>query len=271
MTGTPVQNSLNDLRSLVQFLGIPQLENAASFQKHIAESGRSGQRAPSMKPNYENLRLLLGSTCLRRSISSLELGVTEVLEPLDFSHAEKEKYNELAISSRRSIDAAISGRQKAHGNRAMLTSLLRLRIFCNTGLSSHGAIRQGVVDNFNADEIHSLMQQSGEAPVCVTCNCDIPSSDPSVGAYDQNVDFRHPSKCLECRQLLTLSDDDLRSSQGYHDSVNDHATQLNPSPQESEWNRVSTTNSTNSDPSKYPSKLKAVLSDIMIHYDKEKR
>ncbi|KAE9373912.1 hypothetical protein N431DRAFT_466160 [Stipitochalara longipes BDJ] len=271
MTGTPIQNSLNDLRSLVQFLRVPHLEDTAVFRKHIAEIRGIGKGIPRPKPDYENLKLLLGSICLRRSISSLSLGVTFLFERPHLSEVEKRAYNNLAMSCKRAVDAAVSERQAAHGNRSILTALLRLRIFCNTGLSSFGAMGKNAIEPFNPDEICSLLQQSGEVPVCVECGCDILSFDANDSLYQQPSNPHRRFKCHECIQLVTASYDGGSSSRGHHSPAHsvDRLPILLPT-KDSRCESGSKSYRTISDLSTYPSKLKAVLSDIMEHQSEAK-
>jgi SWI/SNF-related matrix-associated actin-dependent regulator of chromatin subfamily A3 len=272
MTGTPVQNSLHDLRSLIQFLRVPYLEDTAVFQRHIAERGRMGKGIPRPKPNYENLKLLLGSICLRRSISSLSLGVTFLFERPRLSEVERRAYNDLAMSCKRAVDAAVSERRATHGNRAILTALLRLRIFCNTGLASFGVTGKDAIEQFNPDEINSLLQQSGEVPVCVECSCDILSFDANDGLRQQFLNPRRRFKCQECIQLATASPGGGRSSRSHHSPA--HNVDRQPillAKEDSGYESASNSYSSISDLSTSPSKLKAVLFDIMEHHSEEKR
>src|SRR5271155_427610 len=71
LTGTPIQNTLDDLGSLVSFLRVPILDQAAQFRRHITR--RTQLTKGSQQPNFDNLRLLLGSICLRRNRSILPL------------------------------------------------------------------------------------------------------------------------------------------------------------------------------------------------------
>lgn len=273
MTGTPVQNSLHDLRSLVQFLRVPHLEDEAVFKRHIAEKRRMGKDIPRLKPDYENLKLLLGSICLRRNMSCLSLGVTFLfIRPL-LSEVERRAYNSLAMSCKRSINAAISDQRATHWNTAILTALLRLRMFCNTGLAGYGVMETDAIEKFNADEINSLLQQSGEVPVCVRCSCDILPFDINDGLYQQSLSSRRRRlKCQECIQLVTPSHGGGRSSRGHRSPVRNVDRQpILPPKESSGYESVSNNHSSISGLSTYPSKLKAVLSDIIEHHSEEKR
>src|SRR5262249_6019459 len=136
MTGTPVQNSLNDLASLIKFLRVPILDDTATFRRHIA--GRPRMAGDIPKPDYENLKLLLGPICLRRSTSTIlaSLGVTFTERRPCLSEAEHRAYDELAVSCGQSIKAAVNSWSAQGGTTSILTAVLKLRIFCNTGLAS---------------------------------------------------------------------------------------------------------------------------------------
>jgi SWI/SNF-related matrix-associated actin-dependent regulator of chromatin subfamily A3 len=273
MTGTPVQNSLDDLRSLIQFLRVPHLDDTTVFQRHIAGKQRQGRGIQRPKPDYENLKMLLGSICLRRSISSLSLslGFTCLENCPHFSEVERRAYNDLAMSCKRSIDAVVSNRQAPQGNRAILTALLRLRIFCNTGLIDMRVTEKDSIEQFNPDEINSLYQQSGEA-VCVECGSDILSFDINDGLDQQLANPYRRLKCPECVPQIIPSHDGGYSLPGHLSPAHNVGRQHRLSPKEdSGYECGFNSHSSVSDPSTYPSKLKALLSDILEHQSQEKR
>jgi SNF2 family DNA or RNA helicase len=87
LTGTPIQNSLEDLAALINFIRSSPLEDLYMFKKHII--------SPLMKNSQkgvENLRQLLDSVCLRRTKQLLDLPEV-VTEPrlLNFSPEEKNR------------------------------------------------------------------------------------------------------------------------------------------------------------------------------------
>jgi SWI/SNF-related matrix-associated actin-dependent regulator of chromatin subfamily A3 len=274
MTGTPIQNSLHDLRSLVKFLRVPQLDDTSAFRRHIAGNQKIGKGSQRPKPDYENLKMLLGSICLRRSISSLSLGVTCLEKHPQLSKVEERAYNELAKLCERSIKAVVSKRRAPKGSRAVLTALLRLRIFCNTGLTTltqTGVTEEDSVEQLYPDEINSLFQQIGGA-VCSECNCDILSIDTIDGLDQQLVDPNRRFKCQDCKQQIIASYDSGYSLRGHLSPVR----QADPKPislqkEDSRYDNGSNIYSSISGHPKYPSKLKAVLSDIMEHHTQEKR
>jgi hypothetical protein len=176
------------------------------------------------------------------------------------------------MSCKRSVDAAVSDRRETHGNKAILTALLRLRIFCNTGLSSFEATGSDAIEQFNPDEISSLLQQSGDVPICAACSCDILSFDTVDDLRQQLLNPRLRFKCQECIQLVTASHGVGHSSRGHHSpGHNVDKEPLLPTKEDSGYKSASNIYGSISDLSTYPSKLKAVLSDIMKHHSEEKR
>ncbi|KAI1410434.1 SNF2 family N-terminal domain-containing protein [Hypoxylon sp. FL1857] len=157
MTGTPIQNGLEDLASLVRFLRVPILEDISAFRRHII--GRKKTLSGKSKPNFEKLRLLLGSICLRRSTSVLSLlGVTFTTSRPELSPEEREAYNGLALACKRSIDEAVS-LENTHKptQKHILEALLKMRIFCNLGL---GMAVDGKETANQLDETLKISQQS---------------------------------------------------------------------------------------------------------------
>ncbi|KAH6856125.1 SNF2 family N-terminal domain-containing protein [Chaetomium sp. MPI-CAGE-AT-0009] len=266
MTGTPVQNSLDDLASLIRFLRVPQLEDAATFQKYII-GRRTAGRYP--RPNYGNLKLLLASICLRRSTSAIlsSLGVSFIEHRPEFSTTERKAYDDLATSCKRSIQEAVNSRPTKKSSKSILTAVLRLRIFCNTGLTSPvvGSTEDDVEGVFRPDEVMSLLLQRGEA-ICFKCKTDILAPDLGGESHGQGEGSRRVLKCLACSQR----DDDTAEPSG--------PSRLDDDPMEGvEMDGLGGQAATACDadkpvsgPVQYPSKLIALLADIKEHYSEEK-
>ena len=164
LTGTPIQNSVDDLGALVSFLRLPILENPVPFRKFISSPSTSDSRE-----RFKNLRLLLGSICLRRTRELLGLPDPKPqLRQLEFSPSERHEYEEIHQQCRRKIDMAVSGHGKGKLNSTVLESLLKLRLFCNNGTPRRdtGTVSPG--NGMDPDEVLSYLQQSNEAD-CSYC------------------------------------------------------------------------------------------------------
>ncbi|KAK6855357.1 hypothetical protein PG995_008889 [Apiospora arundinis] len=161
LTGTPIQNSLEDLGALVAFLRIPLLENALTFQRFIINQSKQGA-----KHRFKNLRTLLGSICLRRTKEIIGLAdpVQEIRE-LAFTPIERDQYNELLRKYDALINMGVSGHSSKIGSTAKVQSFLKLRLFCNNGLPAGGITSQGL----DPDETLTYLQQIDGA-VCVYCD-----------------------------------------------------------------------------------------------------
>lgn len=174
LTGTPIQNSLEDLGALVAFLRIPLLENPLTFQRFIVNQSKQGA-----KSRFKNLRTLLESICLRRTKEIIGLAdpIQETRE-LILTPFERDQYNELLRRYDALIDMGVSGHSSKRGSTAKVQSFLKLRLFCNNGMLLDGTSSQGL----DPDETLTYLQQIDQA-VCVYCDStiytinDIPGTD----------------------------------------------------------------------------------------------
>ena len=163
LTGTPIQNSLEDLGALVAFLKVPILENAPTFRKYI-----SNQLPSKSKDRFTSLRMLLGTICLRRTRELLNLpDPVPQIRRLCLSSTEQAEYEDLILDCKQTIDMAVSGHKKSK-NSTMLESLLKLRLFCNNG-NSNRYIQTGPTGiPTDPDEALSYLQQKDQA-ICIYC------------------------------------------------------------------------------------------------------
>ncbi|KAK6829653.1 P-loop containing nucleoside triphosphate hydrolase [Apiospora arundinis] len=137
LTGTPIQNSLDDLGALVTFLKVPILEKAPTFRKLITNPINSESRA-----RFKNLQTLLRTVCLRRTRQLLDLPEPQAVERrLRLSAEELRDYGDLLKQGRREIDMAVSQRGKINVKSARssnsgcsATTAVQMRL-CNVGLT----------------------------------------------------------------------------------------------------------------------------------------
>ncbi|KAJ5338183.1 hypothetical protein N7452_004911 [Penicillium brevicompactum] len=262
MSGTPIQNSLDDLESLVKFLRVPVLDDSSIFRKFI--TGKTLARIISPKSNYGNLRLLLGSICLRRNISMVtELEASSQVQRPTLSESERRAYKALETACRERITAAISFQRGKGESRIVLTAILLLRIFCNTGVNSTLTL-ENFLEQSQADEIASLALQGGE-DICIECNTDVTLLAHNSTATENQLQDK--PTCHQCMSRTSKPTDQTGQPHGV-DAGREAANTTQG--QEINVSTDSPARTLHNIRASYPPKLMALLDNIKEHYDKER-
>lgn len=138
LTGTPIQNSLDDYGALLGFLAIPHLKDKSKFDFWVATPLKNG-RADSL----QRLRDLIRATCLRRTKktlgSSCELpDRTERIERLRFHKADQDLYSffkDQCARMAQGISSTKPGSPEAgrHKEGNLLSLITLLRLICDHG------------------------------------------------------------------------------------------------------------------------------------------
>jgi len=170
LTGTPVQNRLEDIGALVQFLRVPSLLTTSEFRKLILQPIESSQGH-----GLEKLHTLLKSLCIRRTKDLLHLAEpTTVENELHFSQVERARYVQISQAHRKAIDDAVCGRKPADAYRTIFQVMLKLRMLCN-----HGTFEvKGRVPSAEENGDTLAQFQDGTA-ICAYCGEDV-AADGSV-------------------------------------------------------------------------------------------
>jgi SWI/SNF-related matrix-associated actin-dependent regulator of chromatin subfamily A3 len=181
----------------MKFLQVPHFENRVNFRKHIV--GKAEASSSCGEPKYENLKKLLGIVCLRRMTSVVALHGLEFSEHrLPFSETERTIYNRMAELCTQHIDLAVSSQGSRHGSEAILVGLLRLRMFCSSGIGYAQNLNVGnSVVQLGPDEMISLLQQDGRA-ICTECGCDILAAETTNSSGRQAAISRTHLRCQDC-------------------------------------------------------------------------
>lgn len=130
VTGTPIQNKLDDLGALIKFLKVPPFGEQGAFEKYIFAPFKTADPQA-----LDNLRLLVDAITLRRSKEKIDLPPRdEQIVRLDFSDAEQALYEAFAKDSRAKLNA-ITGRRGLGGKgyAHVLAAITRLRLICAHG------------------------------------------------------------------------------------------------------------------------------------------
>ncbi|RYP05096.1 hypothetical protein DL765_009941 [Monosporascus sp. GIB2] len=132
LTGTPIQNRLRDLESLLKFLHLEPFSRTSIFQGHILEplSKDTPDRAA-------NLRALLHTICLRRNEKYLNLPEPIYVEiSVELESKERQVYNSILKKCARDIDEMVSARAKVKKYCILFAAIMKTRRLCNHGTLS---------------------------------------------------------------------------------------------------------------------------------------
>ncbi|KAI1344589.1 SNF2 family N-terminal domain-containing protein [Xylariaceae sp. FL0016] len=132
VTGTPVQNKLDDLAALLAFLRISPFEEKGKFTQYINAPFKVCD--PEIVPK---LRVLVDSITLRRLKDKIDLPRrTDQIIRLDFTENERKLYQLFEQSAQDKVQVLAGNREKMLGGKTyihILQSILRLRL-----ISAHG-------------------------------------------------------------------------------------------------------------------------------------
>jgi hypothetical protein len=198
VTGTPVQNRLDDLGALIKFLRIKPFEEKRGFAQYILAPCKNAD--PEIIPK---LRLLVDSITLRRLKDRIDLPARhDKIVRLNFDYDERQLYDIFAKNASDRVAVLTSQREKSLGGRAyvhILQSILRLRLICAHGrelLSDEdlkimaGVNKASAIDLDSGDEdedkpalsskeaydMYNLMKETN-ADMCSICNGKVVPSD----------------------------------------------------------------------------------------------
>jgi SWI/SNF-related matrix-associated actin-dependent regulator of chromatin subfamily A3 len=175
LTGTPIQNSLEDLGALVSFLKVPVLERPSTFRKFI-----TSPTASSSRDRFRNLQTLLQTICIRRTKQLLELPPPIArIHKVQLTPSERQEYDNLMQQAKSKIEEAVSGHIKNKVNSIMLNSLLKLRLFCNNGSTNNVLQIAPTGLPSDPDEALTHLEQYG-LNICAYCSATIYSINSSA-------------------------------------------------------------------------------------------
>lgn len=211
VTGTPVQNRLDDLAALLAFIRLKPFDDKSKFVRYIVEPFKSCD--PEIVPK---LRILVDTITLRRLKDKIDLPPrTDQVVKLGFSSEERYVYDMFAKNAQDRVKvlagsgagAALGGQTYIH----ILRSILRLRLIC-----AHGK------DLLNEDDIEALQGMTADTAI------DLDSDDedeekqvplPERKAYEmfELMQETNNDSCIQCQKKLGADDGDNIESEGQED------------------------------------------------------
>lgn len=194
VTGTPVQNRLDDLAALLAFIRLHPFEDRGKFTRHIVEPFKACD--PEIVPK---LRILVDTITLRRLKDKIDLPPREDLViKLDFSEEERSVYEMFAKNAQDRVKVLAGGSTgKTLGGNSyihILKAILRLRLLC-----AHGK------DLLNEDDLASLQGMSADMAIDLDDSSD--DEKPSLSTRKALEIFglmveTNNADCHECRRPL---------------------------------------------------------------------
>ncbi|KAM6529653.1 hypothetical protein FALCPG4_007782 [Fusarium falciforme] len=135
VTGTPIQNRLPELQSILCFIRAYPYSDAETFDDHIKHEWASGGGQEAVS----RLKRLLGFLMLRRSDSTILPHRTDVKKIVELDPHERQAYREAAARTVSYIDSALEGTSLGNGFMNPLVKINTLRLICTLGHASIGS------------------------------------------------------------------------------------------------------------------------------------
>jgi SNF2 family DNA or RNA helicase len=225
VTGTPVQNRLEDLGALMTFLRIKPFDEKGGFAQYIMAPFKMCD--PEILPK---LRLLVDSITLRRLKDRIDLPARrDHLVKLNFSPEERAIYEIFAKNANDRVKVIVGQREQNLGGKSyvhILQSILRLRLICAHGrdlLSEEdlkvmsGLCKDEAIDLDSDEEddkpglspkqaydMYNLMKETN-ADLCFSCTAKIGPSDgvDSDGEpKDEIIGYMTPCYHIICNSCI---------------------------------------------------------------------
>ncbi|KAH6635501.1 SNF2 family N-terminal domain-containing protein [Chaetomium sp. MPI-SDFR-AT-0129] len=212
VTGTPVQNKLEDLAALLAFLRLKPFDEKSKFLQFIIQPFKAAD--PEIVPK---LRVLIDTITLRRLKDKIHLPKrTDEVIKLDFTPEERQVYNWFSKTAQDRIRALTGqglGQERIVGGRTMihiLRSILQLRLICAHGkdlLSEEdladlqGMTAETPIDLDSDDEDHRpvlhekkayemlYLMQEGNSDNCFRCNVKLGAAEVDDPESDRQDDI----------------------------------------------------------------------------------
>ncbi len=148
LTGTPIQNSVEDFGSLLKFLQVYPFDNLPSFTHEIADWIRCGD-----EKGMKRLRSLVSAICLRRTKDCLGLPARKNENQLVvFSSEEKHLYETCKQSTIEFIELVFKEDGKPRSFATVIQLILRLRQICNHGKEMLSAKSLKNIDDYMSSQ-----------------------------------------------------------------------------------------------------------------------
>jgi SWI/SNF-related matrix-associated actin-dependent regulator of chromatin subfamily A3 len=162
LSGTPIQNRLEDLGSLLAFIRAVPLNDATSFRRSVISPFLDDRQGA-----VDRLRQLLSSVCLRRSLDRLHLlPLREEVKPIQLSPAERAAYDNLQRSM---VRALTHGHRERWSKNGQFQIQLQLRLICSHGTFQTCSTDVAIQKQMEAEDAASLAGAE-KMVLCARCH-----------------------------------------------------------------------------------------------------
>lgn len=174
LTGTPIQNRLDDFGALLEFLQVPDLNSRGLFQKYIENSMNEKK-----KEGLAFLRDVVSATCLRRTKADHALTLNlprkiERIESVEMDRSTRELYEFFKRFSYEAASASRVKKKRSSGNILVLISMLRL--ICDHG---EALLSEAAVTAWKQKDTKALTWEMLKSSTkrCISCDDEIEDLD----------------------------------------------------------------------------------------------
>ncbi|KAF8647534.1 hypothetical protein AX16_006641 [Volvariella volvacea WC 439] len=210
LTGTPMQNNVTEIYSLLKFLRIKPLNDWTTFNEQIAKPVKSGKGATRA---IKRLQVVLKQVMLRRQKDQTLNGQPLIklpgrhlnIVPCTFDASEKAFYDALEAKMEDVLAKLTAQEKKGSAYMSVLLLLLRLRQACNHPMlvvSDYKADMEAVEPRAakkgadeddpgaDADDLAAAFGQLGVTRKCQVCTVELTSSNTADGEWNNH--------CIDC-------------------------------------------------------------------------
>jgi SWI/SNF-related matrix-associated actin-dependent regulator of chromatin subfamily A3 len=204
LTGTPIQNTLDDIGALFTYIKVRPFDNIMTFRCYITipfDEGRSRRKAAAGR-----LATLIDSLCLRRTREVVNFpDQTEILRPLDLSIPEREQYRQTNAMVSRVVKQRYG--EIDHKNAfGLFQAQLQLRLLCNHGTFQNPFAWTTHENVKHERDANARVFGHGREQRCACCGQPLPVTESNWG---QSATCNHVC-CNEClEQTVGMDEDDF--------------------------------------------------------------
>ncbi|KAI0867563.1 SNF2 family N-terminal domain-containing protein [Hypoxylon argillaceum] len=203
VTGTPIQNRLGDLASLLKFIRPYPYTDPKKFDADVSQPWKSGEDEEAVN----RLKQLSACLLLRRPKGAIDLPARRDLQrPVCFSQEEREKYERIRQQTTISIDEAF-GTNTARSRSLIYVNVLQriesLRLFCNLGVHYRSRLRKPSSVSTeteqwsaNAQRMFNLQRQINPI-VCTQCSSALGLTDTFLDDASNHPESAQFTSCLQ--------------------------------------------------------------------------